>query len=515
MSSGFSYKRVDTNNVTQQSAGLSTPNGNPLTSFSELSVSQLYPTAQADFIYSINERMFASGTFAGASVALSGNFGVAQSGVNITGSAVLRLRRNLKYRPGMGSLMRATAMFDTPVDLNAQLLGIGNTESGYYFGYIGTSFGIVHQQTGQAETRKLVVTTGGGTGNVTVTLDGNSVTVPITGGSDPATTAYQLALYDYTNVGAGWRADAVSSSVYFVSGRANPYTGSYSVTGNSVVGTFSTLLSGSAASSSIIPQSSWNIDTCDGSGVSNINPSGFNINPQKGNVYQIGFQYLGFGNAFFAIENPATGRMTPVHMVQNANARTTTVLKNPQASVRLVSANFGSTTSVKPKTASMAAFTEGMIKKLDPRFAISNTFSGYNSTTDTPVLALKANRVFNDTSCFAEFDILRIAASNESTAKTLTVALYKDVKIGGNVNFKYTDSNNSAVSYALLTAGTNTVDTTGKVPFLTFNVGANNAQTINIGEEELVFNVGEIVVITIHTSGPVSGEIGVNWFEQQ
>jgi hypothetical protein len=506
--SSFNVKRrnlTDTN-----AASITTPSGEPLSSFGEINVSQLTPTAQADFIYSINDRMFASGTFAGASVAVSGGLASAQSGVSITGSAVLRLRRNLKYRPGMGSLMRATAIFDTPVNLNAQLLGIGNTESGYYFGYIGTSFSIVHQQNGQAETRKLVVTTGGGTGNVTVTLDGYPVTVPITGGNDPATTAYQLALYDYTNVGAGWRADAVSSSVYFVSGRANPYTGSYSATGNSVVGTFSVVQSGSAANSTIIPQSSWNIDPINGTG-----PSGFNIDPQKGNVYQIGFQYLGFGNAFFAVENPLTGRMTPVHMVQNANSRTTPVLKNPQASVRLVSANYGSTTNVKPKTASMAAFTEGMIRKLDPRFAISNAFTGYNSLTDTPVLALKANRVFNDISCFSEFDVLRIAASNESTAKTLTVSLYKDAKIGGSVNFKYTDSNNSAVCYALLTAGTNTVDLTGKTPFLTFNIGANNAQTINIGEEELVFNVGEIVVITIHTSGPVSGEIGVNWFEQQ
>jgi hypothetical protein len=38
MSSGFSYKRVDTNNVTQQSAGLSSPNGNPLTTFGEIGV---------------------------------------------------------------------------------------------------------------------------------------------------------------------------------------------------------------------------------------------------------------------------------------------------------------------------------------------------------------------------------------------------------------------------------------------------------------------------------------------
>ena len=111
--SSFNVKRRSLVDVNQ--AGISTADGSPLSSFGELNVSQLSPTAQADFIYSLNDRMFASGTFAGASVSVSGGFGIAESGTNITGSSVLRLRRNLKYRPGMGSLMRATALFDTPV----------------------------------------------------------------------------------------------------------------------------------------------------------------------------------------------------------------------------------------------------------------------------------------------------------------------------------------------------------------------------------------------------------------
>jgi len=483
----------------------------PLTSFNEVSVAELYPAAQGDFIYGINNVVFISSSYSGGSISGSNGFGIVKSGTSVTGSALISLRRNLKYRPGFGSLIRATCLFDTPVSGNAQLIGVGNIECGYYFGYYGTQFGILHQETSQIEIRKLTVTTPAGTETITITLNGVSVGVPVVGGGDANQTSYQIAKYDFRNVGVGWQADAVDGTVYFTAGVSGPFTGSYSAVGSSTfVGTFAGILTGSTGTSSFIPQSSWNIDQlCSNCG------SEFVLNPQKGNVYQIGFQYLGFGNAFFGIENPETGRITPVHMIKNTNARTTAVLKNPQMTTTLISKNFGSSTSVQPKSLSMAAFTEGFARKLDPRFAASHTFSGYNSTTKAPLLALKINAVYNNQTCFAEFDILRIAASNESTNKTLTISVYKNLDINGAVNFQYVDQANSAVSYANLTPGTNTVTTTGKVPFLTFSVGANNAATIDIAPEELVFGAGEIVVICISTSGAVTGEVGVNWFEQQ
>lgn len=482
----------------------------PLTSFNEVSVAELYPAAQGDFIYGINTQVFSSGAFSGGSVINTDNFGIARSGTNVTGSAILRLRRNLKYRPGMGSLVRATCIFDTPISGNVQLIGAGNIESGYYFGYLGTQFGILHQETSLAEIRKLTINSAAGTETVTITLNGVSVSIPVTGGTDANQTSYQIASYDYTNVGSGWRADAIDGTVFFISSRAAPYSGTYSVSGVSIAGTFTGIQSGSGGTFSFIPQSSWNIDQlCSNCG------SEFVLNPQKGNVYQVGFQYLGVGNAFFGIENPETGRIIPVHMIKNANSRTTPVLKNPQVSARLVSANVGATTSVAPKSLSMAAFNEGLVRRLDPRFARAHTFSGYNSTTKAPLIALKVNRVFNSKTCFAEIDILRIAASNESTNKTLTVSVYKDLQISEVVNFQHIDQTNSAVSYADLTPGTNTVSTTGKNPLISFSVGANSAQTIDLNPEELVFNIGEIVIICISTSGTVSGEVSVNWFEQQ
>ena len=101
--------------------------------------------------------------------------------------------------------MRATAVFDTPGAGNAQFVGAGSAECGYFIGYFGSNFGILHSETGQREVRKLTITTGETAASVTVTLDGDSVTVPISGGNDTTQTAYQLALKDYSQVGnGGW-----------------------------------------------------------------------------------------------------------------------------------------------------------------------------------------------------------------------------------------------------------------------------------------------------------------------
>jgi hypothetical protein len=62
------------------------------------------------------------------------------------------------------------------------------------------------------------------------------------------------------------------------------------------------------------------------------------LDQTKGNVYEINFQYLGFGNSTFNIEDSETGKFTTFHNIKNANSRTTTVLKNPNVSVLATSA---------------------------------------------------------------------------------------------------------------------------------------------------------------------------------
>ena len=498
--SGFAHKTYGTVQI-----------GGPNTSFDEIRVAELTPVAQCDYAYGINTDVVNTITFAGGTVTHENGMASVNTGTGSTGIADVSLRRILKYRAGVGSLSRATAMFDTPIANTTQLVGPSNAECGYFFGYTGTNFGIFHFEKGQREIRKLTVSTGAGTGLVTVTLDGVSVQVPVTGGSNVNRTSYELARYDYSNVGDGWLADAIDGTVFFLSSRPSSHTGSYSVSGNSITGSFSSVTAGSGSSVTFIPQSTWNIDKMDGTGQSRMV-----LNPQKGNVYQIGFQYLGFGNAFFSIEDSKTGRPAPVHMIENTNNRTTPVLKNPQVTSRVVAINNGNTSNLSIKTVSMANFTEGKTVKLDPRYSHSFNYSAVNTAgVYQPIGALKVNRVFNSLTCSGELDLLRVGASNESTSKNLTVALFKGVRINGNVNFQYVNATNSTVSYAILTPGTDTITTNGAVPFLIFQVGSNNATSIDIIPDDFIIATGEVVVVAVSTTGPVSGDFTVNWYEQQ
>lgn len=484
----------------------------PLTSFNEVEVASLSPSGQADFVYGITSEAFQTASFSGGSVTGSNQFAIVSSGTSITGSGDVSLRRNLKYRPGQGSLARLTALFDTPAQGNVQLAGVGNSESGYFFGYSGTQFGIIHQEISDREIRVLTVSAGAGTETVTVTLNNVSVAVPVTGGADINTTSYQISKYNYANVGAGWFTDVIDGKVYFIGSRPGARSGTYSATGTATfAGTFAGLVSGSAGTSSFIPQESWNIDPlCGGCN------SEFVLDPQKGNVYQIGYQYLGFGNAFFGVESPETGRIVPVHIIKLANNRTTPVLKNPQMATRIVSANVGGTTNVSVKCASMAAFTQGNVRNLDPRFARSFSFTNYNNSTYRGLVIFRVNRIFRGISCFGEMDILRLSASNESTAKTLSVALFRNPTIlnGTAVNFLQNDVNTSFVSYSNLSLSADNF--TATVPAsISFQVGANNATSLDILTNDLVFGQGDTILIAIKTSGQVTGELSINWYEQQ
>jgi hypothetical protein len=488
----------------------------PNSTFGDVRVTTITPQAQGDFVYGIQGDIFTTSSFAGGTTTTSNGLCELASGTNPAGSATVQLRRGLKYRAGQGSLMRVTALYDTPNAGNAQFVGCGNAECGYFVGYFGTSFGILHSQTGQREIRELTVTTGAGTGDVTVTLDGNAIVVPVTGGSSPEQTAYQLAKADYSQVGnGGWLADAVSGSVYYVAARSNSTsTGSYSVAGSSIVGSFTRTKAGLAQTNTFITQSSFNVDKLDGNG-----PTGMTLDQSKGNVFEIGFQYLGFGNAKFDIEDEETGKFRTFHIIKNTNSRTTPVLKNPNVSALATSANIGGTTSTTLRAASIAAFIEGHIEELDPKFSKSFTFSGVNTATYRPLAGLKVNRVFNNESCFGEFDILRVAGSNTVNNQTVTFGFFRGADVSGLVDYQYVEEQNSIVSFANLVptgAGANTITNLSDLtPIYELVIASDSSLSLNLSHLRLVFGLGRELIIAIKTTASVTGGITVNWFEQQ
>ena len=506
-SSGFSHKPFKSIVIGKEQT----------TAFGSLQVAQLTPSAQCDFVFGLNDRIVESIEYAGGYVSASNGYAIANSSTSASGSGAVQLRRGLKYAAGQGSLFRGTAVFDEPVAGNIQLIGAGNGECGYFFAYAGTTFGIYHQDTSAREIRRLDITTPADTETVTVTLDGQTAVIPVTGGLSNVQTAYQLFLGDYRQTGNGWIVDVVSGSVFFLSARAGPYSGSYSASGSisGPLGTFTRVAEGIAPASTFYPQSSWNIDKMDGTGQTRMV-----LDHQKGNVYEIGFQYLGQGNAFFGIEDSETGIIAPVHVIKNTNNRTTPVLRNPKVSGLVGSTNFGNTTNIVTKCASLGTFTEGIFKKLDPKFAHVRSFDSDASGVFRGLVALKVNRVFRGQACFGEMDLLRIGATNAAggaSGKPFQIGIFSDSQIDGPVNFQYENSLNSTVAYANLgTSSTGSTITNNLEPIFTFGVNSGNSVSIDLSELDYIFGPGRVIIIAFRSAAATSGHtLSINWFEQQ
>lgn len=485
----------------------------PTSGFGELRISLMTPQAQGDFVHGVSRRVFTTSSFSGGTVLATSGMCSLESGTNVDGSATVQLRRGLKYRPGQTSLMRITALFDEPSSGNAQFVGAGSSECGYFIGYFGSNFGILHSNDGQREVRTYKVTNPAGTDTLTITLDNTSINVPVVGGSSNTQTAYQIASANYSQIGkGGWLADVIGDTVYFVSARSNPFlTGSYSITGATIAGSFTRQIPGQSSQNVFYPSSSFNIDTLDGNG-----PTKMVFDPQKGNVFEIAFQYLGFGNASFKIEDPETGRPTEFHIIKNANHRSTPVLKNPNVSALATSANIGGTVSKTLKTASIGAFVEGIVSKLDPKFSKSFTFSGVNSSTYVPLFLLKVNRIFNGKSCFGEIDLTRIIGANTVNNQALTIGIFIDPRIGGDVNYQSVSSQESIASYATLNPAVNTITNLSSIlPFHEVLVGSDSSTIDELENMHYSFGVGREILVAIKTTGSVTGAVGINWFEQQ
>lgn len=481
------------------------------TQFGEMAVAHLVPSAQAIFTHGINPALFTTGTVgAGASVTTGSNLVTVACGTATTGSAKVSLKRGLTYRAGQGSICRMTAIFGTPAANNYQLAGLGNIDSGYFFGYQGTNFGVMHMTDGYREVRKLTVSAGVATStNVTVTLNGESKVFSISGGGTVNQTSWELSQQDYSNMAGGWTAEAYDGAVYFISQRAGPATGSYSASGTGLTATFSQVVAGVAETVSFVSQSAWNIDTMDGNG-----PSRFKLDPRKGNIYQIGFQYLGFGNARFAVEDSNTGQFAPVHMFKLANSRTVPVLRDPHVNAFWQSLNVGGTTSTQVQGASVALFTEGqVIRNIGPSFSAAVSSTDVD-TAEKVFLTIRADRMFSNQTTHTEIFASTLTVTPITTGNHyFTARVYKNLRLTGPVNFASVNATQSFCSVDTAATGFTTNDSQ---LVATYVISAGNSIVVDLKGDNFYAAPGETISVTLQSSTDnKDAALAITWFEDQ
>ena len=418
-----------------------TPPREGKSAFGSALVESQSPVIQLKFPYDfldsklVDTRANQSGT-----VTAANSMAVCSTGAAANSSGELLSSDIVTYRPGQGIVAKFTALFTTGVANSTQLCGIGNGTEGFYFGYNGTSFGVMRRSGGVHEVRTLTVTTKSTTAeNITITLDGDAdATVAVTDATagDTTTTANDIAAHDYSDVGRGWTAKAVGSTVVFRSWDVGTQSGTYSLSGASTaVGTFAQTLAGASPTDTWTAQASWNgSDIFDGNGL-----TGVTLDPTKGNVYQIKFQYLGFGAIEFYVEDPDDGELHLIHTIAYANANTTPSLDNPSLPMYMGAINTSNTSSLSVKSASLSAFIEGEVEEIGPRRGTDVTAT-IASANETPFITIRVNEVFKSKANRTKIKLLRLNVSVEHT-KPLIFRVYKNMTLtGASFSSIHTDS---------------------------------------------------------------------------
>ncbi|MDH5259500.1 MAG: hypothetical protein OEX07_15910 [Gammaproteobacteria bacterium] len=333
---------------------------------------------------------------------------VLQTTAAASSSAKIETKRYLKYRPGQGCHIRGTALFTTGVANSEQLFGCGDDEDGLFFGYNGTSFGVLHRQ--------------------------NSVDT--------------------------W-----------------------------------------------IAQENWNGDKMDGSSSSS-NPTGQNIDPTKGNVYQIKFQWLGFGLIEFSVEDSDTGRFVPVHSIKYANSNTVPSMLNPSFPILWSVENTTNTTNITVKGSSCCAEIEGKIEYLGPTNAIGNSKTGI-TTTLTNILTIRNKSTYQTLTNRTPINILKYSAAVDGN-KPAEFQLIKNTTLGGSPSYTDISTNTSVIEYD--TAGTTV--TNGQIIDFATLASSGSLSESGVETSDIILLPGETLTLAVRASATTTDvTVGIRWVE--
>lgn len=490
----------------------------PRLPFGSVHAESLSPVFQVDGVYGVNSYMATTttglsvGTGSGSgSVTASGNKFVCSTGTTQYSFATVQSRRRLRYRPGQGVVGRFTALWSTPAASSIVVAGIGTAEAGIYFGYNGTSFGILHSTGGVREIHTLTITTASTSTNAyVVTLpNGATVNVAATSNSSTARTAYEISQGTFP----GWDAEARGATVVFVRGSAGPVTGTFSLAQTGAVtpaaGTDAETVAGVAATDVWIPQASWNGDVMDGSDSAS-NPSGFSFDPTKGNLFEIGVSYLGYGAVTCKVAATFDDANQPeyvtVHTFKFPNTRTAVNLSQPAFPFTAAAYSAGSTTDVTVSVGSFAGFIEGQIKNLGPRQTYFNTAAVTSSVSAyVPIFTARNSLYYAGRANQAVSHLLSVAGAAKSNAGLTTFILIRNATLTGNASF--TQFSDTSVTY-WDTASTGCSFANNSQIIWSGSVSESGQFNALFDDREITLQPGETVTLAVRSVSQVATCIG-------
>lgn len=253
-------------------------------------------------------------------------------------------------------------------------------------------------------------------------------------------------------------------------------------------------------------QSSWNLDTMNGSGNTS-NPSGQLLDPTKGNVYEIKFQYLGFGAIVYSVEDASTGLLDPVHIEPYANNNTLPSVFNPTLPISIEAKNTTNSTNLTVKCGSMAGFVEGKRELIGP---VNSTFNTKNPDTSEHTLTIKNKSTFrsitNEVRAYIQLFSLSSRAIGQS-GDPVFIEVIKNATFG--TPLVYSDIGSNSVIEVSTTNST----VSGGTTILNISLSPTDSLLVPTPSEYL-YEVDPGDTITIKATGTNPGfSSGLTWVE--
>lgn len=433
------------------------------TAFGELSVANNIAFIQNTAVYGLIPANFREYTSFSGTTGISDRMFTVTTGTTSFGYGAIQSFRALNYNAGQGGLARFTALFQNNVANSWTGVGLVNLSDELSFGYNGTDFGIWHRYGGVAEVRTIQVTgASSGSTNLTLTLNSVAYTIPLTNGTVEHN-AYEIEAWLNANQSV-WVADQLDDTIIISSQTDGAKSGTYTYSHATSTGTITQNKAGVTKTSDHITQANWNIDTC------------VDLDPTKGNVYQIAYQYLGFGDIKFYVEDPETGNFKKVHIIKYANNKTVPSLTNPSLRFGIYAASIGSTTDLTVQCASVGLFVQGKIQKTRNPRAVKNTQSV--GTSFTNVLTLRNRKTYNSLYNQVEIEPINLTISSESAQNV-------EVEVRGNPTFSgETDFTNVGTNLVGDVDTTNNTTSGGRL-LAAFTIGQKGSININLKELEI------------------------------
>ena len=260
-----------------------------------------------------------------------------------------------------------------------------------------------------------------------------------------------------------------------------------------------------------IPQTAWNVDNFSGKRDS-ANPSGSTIDTTLGNVYQIKYQYLGFGSIKFYIEN-TSGLFSLVHVINYTGTSTYTNVSNANMTGCWYVANTG-TGSVSVKGASVGLFLEGNRAYNGPRFAYSATATP-GITGAYNMFSLRCNPTINSVQNYSDIRLTGVTISGvqngtQNYLSTLQLILNPTGFTG---TWTPIDSVNSITSINI-TNGRTGAGVTGGITQYNCACMTNGNFYIDLSEQNLNLSPNDIMTFAVvEPTTAFSTVVGATWVE--